>query len=234
MRPHSPGEPGPSASEIPTRHWPSSPKEHKGERTESVYTVEEDRDDSFAAVLDIIRRFHNLEQPAGVAPTRCKTCLAPMLGLQAEPYPALHLPASPLFATLLDDVNSALAKFVEDQTVNGFIPLPMKQQRRYCRTSTPSFPGPYAVPPGLASLTLDKTSEPKKRPVLLSHSLVTSLETALSGICEATSWLDWWLSTFAAFHDFLSGDVRANFERLLVSGSWTLEFLGSQAVPGLG
>ena len=56
----------------------------------------------------------------------------------------------------------------------------------------------------------------------------------MSGIGEATSWLDWWLSTFAAFHDSLSGEARANFERLLVSGSKTLEFLGSQAVPALG
>ena len=63
-----------------------------------------------------------------VAPTWCKTSLAPMLGLQAEPFPALHLPASPLLATLLDDANSALAKFIEDQTVNEFIQVPMKRQ----------------------------------------------------------------------------------------------------------
>ena len=100
MEPHFPGEPGPSASERPTRHWSSPQGEHEGERTESIYTVEEERDDSFTAVLDIIRRFHKLEKPTGVAPSRYKMPLAQMLSLQAEPYPALHLPTSPLVSTL--------------------------------------------------------------------------------------------------------------------------------------
>ena len=136
--------------------------------------------------------------------------------------------------TLVDDVNSVLARFVEEQTPNGFIPLPMKRQRRYNRTSNPTFLGPYVVPPGLVSLTLDKTSGPRKRPILIPHSLVSSFETAWSGMGEVTSWLDWWLSTVAGFRESLPDEARVNFERLMVSGAKALEFLGSQAVRALG
>ena len=62
----------------------------------------------------------------------------------------------------MDKVNSTFDKFVEEQTPSAFIPWPMKHQRRYYRTSKPLFAGPYAVPPGLGSLTVDKASEPKK------------------------------------------------------------------------
>ena len=120
------------------------------------------------------------------------------------------------------------------KTPNSFIPLPLKCQRRYYRISEPTFPGPYAVPPGLVSLTLDKTSELKKRPVLISHSLVSSFETALSGVSEATSWFDWWLSTMSTFSESLRDEARVNFDRLIVSGLKALEFLGSQAVAALG
>ena len=82
----------------------------------------------------------------------------------------------------------------------------------------PTFPGPYAVPPGLVSLTLDKTSELKKRPILIPHSLVSSFETAWSGMGEVTSWLDWWLSTVAGFREALPDEARVNFELLMVLG----------------
>ena len=154
--------------------------------------------------------------------------------LQAEPTPALNLPPSPLVAALVDDVNSVLAKFVEEQTPNSFIPLPLKRQRRYYRVSEPTFPGPYAVPPGLVSLTLDKMSEPKKLPVLIPHSLVSSFETVLSGVSEATSWFDWWLSTMSTFSESLPDEARVDFVRLIVSGSKVIEFLGSQAIAALG
>ena len=104
----------PATSGRPTRYRPSSPREHEGDRTESLYSVEEERDDSFTAVFDLIRRFHNLEKPAGVASSRGKTALAQTLGLQAKPSPSLHLPSSPLVGTLVDDVNFVLAKFVEE------------------------------------------------------------------------------------------------------------------------
>ena len=165
------------------------------------------------SVLSLIRKFHDMEEPAGIALNRCKPSLAPVYGLLSELSPALHLPTSPLLESLLEDVNSALAKFVEDQTVHGFIPIPSRWYRRYYRTSSSSFPGPYSVPPGLASITLLRVRETKKRSVSLYHSQVSSLETLLSSVCEATSWLDWWLSTCGGFREHLSDEVRANFER---------------------
>ena len=130
---------------------------------------------------------------------RCKTSLASTYGLMSEVSPAFTLPASPLVRSLLDDTNLVLAKFVEDQTVHGFLPVPGRRHRRYYRTSSSSFPGPYTVPPGFTSITLEKVSEAKKHSVSLSTSQVSSMESMLSGVCEVSSWLDWWLSTCGGF-----------------------------------
>ena len=126
-------------------------------------SVDLDRDDSFRAVLRLIREFHSMEEPASVAPNRCKSSLALIYGLQSEPSPALHLPLFPLLRSLLEDTNLALSRFMEDQTVHGFLPVPGRCHRRYYRTSSSSFPVLYTVPPGLASITLDKVSESRKR-----------------------------------------------------------------------
>ena len=72
----------------------------------------------------LIWEFCSLEEPASLAPNRCKTSLAPVFGLQSESSPALHLPASPLLRFLLEDTNLALSKFVEDQTIHGLLPVP--------------------------------------------------------------------------------------------------------------
>ena len=197
-------------------------------------SVDLDRDDPFRSVLRLIREFHGMEEPASVVSNRCKTSLAPIYGLQSESSPARHLPLSPLLDSRLEDTNLALAKFVEDQTVHGFLPVPGRQHRKYYRTSSSSFPGLYTVPPGLASITLDKVSESKKRSVSLSHSQASSLETMLSGVCEVTYWLDWWLSTCGGFREHIPDEVRGNFERLMLSGSRALEFLGDQGVTALG
>ena len=183
--------------------------------------------------LDQDDTFRCMEEPASVAPNRCKTSLAPIYGLQSESSPALHLPLS-LCLVLSLRTNLALAKFVEDQTVHGFLPVPGRRHRRYYRTSSSSFPGPYTVPVGLASITLDKVSESRKCSVSLSHSQVSSLETMLSSVCEVTSWLDWWLSTCGGFREHLPDEVRGNFEWLMLSGSRALEFMGTQGVTGLG
>ena len=143
----------------------------------------------------------------------------------SETSPAFTLPVSPLLSTLLLDINSDLSKFLEDQTVHGFLPMPGRRHRRYYSTSTSSFPGPYTVPPGVTSITLEKASEVKKQSVSLSASQVSSMETMLSGMCEVSSWLDWWLSTCGGFRDHLLIEVRADFERLISSGSRALEFL---------
>ena len=60
------------------------------------------------------------------------------------------------------------------------------------------------------------------------------METMLSSACEVTSWLDWWLSTYGGFREHLPDEVRGNFERLMLSGSRVLEFLGGLEVTALG
>ena len=232
-KPSTPVDSALSTSDKDTCFWPSSPRDQEGEHPESLSSVEEERDDFFTSVIDLIRRYHDLEKPAGVTPAQGLTTLAQTLGLQAEASPALHLPPSRLVEVLVDKVNSTFDKFVEEQTSSAFIPWPMKRQRRYYRTSKPLFAGPYAVPPGLGLLTLDKASEPKKRPVVIPHTLVSSFETALSGVGEVVSWLDWWLSTLSKFGESLPEEARPNFQRLMVSGAKSLEFLGSQTTPVL-
>ena len=56
-----------------------------------------DRDDSFWSVLALIRKFHSLEEPAGVPSARCKTSLASIYGLMSETSPAFHQPTSPCY-----------------------------------------------------------------------------------------------------------------------------------------
>ena len=79
---------------------------------------------TFRSVLALIRNFHNMEEPAGVPSARCKTTLASIYGLMSETSPAFHLPTSPLVRSLLDGTNLALSKFLEDQTVHGFLTVP--------------------------------------------------------------------------------------------------------------
>ena len=161
------------------------------DRSSTFELVDFARDDSFRAVLGLIREFHDMAEPAGVPAARCKTSLASAYGLMSETSPAFTLPTSPLLRTLLADINLALSKFLEDQTVHGFLPVPGRRHRRYYSTSSSSFPGPYTVPSGVTSITLEKASEVKKRSVSLSASQVSSMETMLSGMCEVSSWLDW-------------------------------------------
>ena len=112
------------------------------DRSSAFDTVDFDWDDSFRSVLALIRNFHAMEEPAGIPSARCKTSLASIYGLMSETSPAFHLPVSPLVRSLLDDTNLALSKFLEDQTVHGFLPVPGRRHRRYYRTSSSSFPGP--------------------------------------------------------------------------------------------
>ena len=118
--------------------------------------------------------------------------------------------------------------------MHGFLPVPGRQHRRYYRTSSSSFPGPYSVPPGVTSITLEKASEARKPSVSLSASQVSSMETMLSGVCEVASWLDWWLSTCGGFQEHMPAEVHADFERFILSGSRALEFLASQGCTALG
>ena len=99
------------------------------DRSTTFESVDFARDDSFRAVLGLIREFHDMAEPAGVPAARCKTSLASAYGLMSETSPAFTLPVSPLLSTLLLDINSDLSKFLEDQTVHGFLPVPGRRHR---------------------------------------------------------------------------------------------------------
>ena len=100
------------------------PCEADDDRSSAPDSLDIDRDDTFRSVLALIRNFHSLEEPAGVPSARCKASLTSIYGLLSETSPAFHLPTSPLLRSLLDDTNLALSKFLEDQTVHGFLPVP--------------------------------------------------------------------------------------------------------------
>ena len=116
--------------------------------------VDLDRDDSFRAVLRLIWKSHSMEEPASVPLNRCKTSFAPVYGLQSEFSLALHLPLSPLLWSLLQVMNSALAKFVEDQTVHGFSLFPVVTIGSIIGLPPPLFPIRIQSRPGWPPLPL--------------------------------------------------------------------------------
>ena len=65
------------------------------DRSTTFESVDFARDDSFRAVLGLIREFHDMAEPATVLGARCKTSLASAYGLAADSYPAFSLPLSP-------------------------------------------------------------------------------------------------------------------------------------------
>ena len=66
------------------------------DRSTTFESVDFARDDSFRAVLGLIREFHDMAEPATVPGARCKTSLASAYGLATDSYPAFSLPLSPL------------------------------------------------------------------------------------------------------------------------------------------
>ena len=150
------------------------------DRSSTFESVDFARDDSFRAVLGLIREFHDMAEPATVPGARCKTSLASAYGLAADSSPAFSLPLSPLLSTLLIDINSDLSKFLEDQTVHGFLPVPGRRQWRYYGTSTSPFPGPYTVPPGLTSITMEKASEVRNRSICSDRILTCRIKSICS------------------------------------------------------
>ena len=127
-------------------------------------------------------------------PREADNCPCILFRTQTHQTPVFHLPTSPLLGGLIADVNSTLARLVEDQT-SGFIPFPMKWHQRFYHTAAPSLSAPYVVPPSLASLTREKPGDHKRSQIHLPYSVLTGLESALAGIDETMSRLDWWLST---------------------------------------
>ena len=228
---HSP-EPEPSTSRDQSYAWPPAPRDFDNDRAESVASDEEEPDFLFAAVVDMIRNFHDIKRPTTTAPARTTTFFDQTRGVQSDRGPAFNLTTSPLLGGLIDNANSALAWLIREQS-NGFLPFPMKRHWRFYRTDSTSLSAPYVVPPSLASLTREKPGDNKRRLVSLSQSVLASLESALASIGETASWLEWWLSTVSGFSEALQPSAQPNFERILSSGSKAIAFVGSQAVPAL-
>ena len=207
------------------------PGEADDDRSSALDSLDIDRDDSFRSILALIRNFHSMEEPAVVPSAQCKTSLASIYGLMSETSRAFHLPTSPLLRSLLDDTNLALSRFLEDQTVHGFLPVPSRRHHRYYRTSSSSFPGPYSVPPEVSSISLEKASEVKKRSASLSASQVSSMETMLSGGMRGRL-----LVGLVAFHvwRFPRESTDRSSCRLRVVDSRALEFLAGQGITALG
>ena len=95
------------------------------DRSSTFESVDFARDDSFRAVLGLIREFHDLAEPATVPAARCKTSLASAYGLASNSSPAFTLPVSPLLSTLLIDINSDLSKFLRTRPCTGSCPCPV-------------------------------------------------------------------------------------------------------------
>ena len=61
----------------------SSSGEADDDRSSALDSLDVARDDSFRAVLAVIRNFHVMEEPAGTPSARCKTSLASIYGLMS-------------------------------------------------------------------------------------------------------------------------------------------------------
>ena len=142
--------------------------------------------------------------------------------------------ASQLTKALIDDVSAHVRNFGEDQTQGAFLPIPGRRSRRFYRTSEPLFPVPYQIPPGVAPLVQESSTDVKRRPTTFSPSLSSSQEVLLSSACETTSWIDLALPACSNFGSRLPADSKPEFERMRLSVGRAVEFLASQVVTALG
>ena len=83
------------------------------------------------------------------------------------------------------------------------------------------------------SITLERACEVKKCSVSLSASQVFLGDHAF-GCMRGRLLVGLVASTCGGFRERLQVEVRADFERLILSGSRVLEFLASQGVAALG
>ena len=92
------------SSQSGTRHRSPGPSGvAEDDRSSTFESVDFARDVSFRAVLGLIRKFHDMGEPATVPAARCKTSLASAFGLPTDSSPSFALPLSPLLSTLLMD-----------------------------------------------------------------------------------------------------------------------------------
>ena len=216
------------------RTFPAAPGEGENERAGSTEPPVLEKDAPFRQVLKSIRDFHGFPTPPETAPHPDRFAMARHLGLPLDHAPALHLPASQLTKALVDDTNAHMRKFDEDQTQGAFLPIPGRRSRRFYRTSEPLFPAPYQIPPGVAPLVQESSTDVKRRSTTFSPSLSSSQEVLLSSACETASWIDLALPACSNFGSLLPADAKPEFERMMLSVERAVEFLASQVVTALG
>ena len=216
------------------RSFPAAPGEGENERAGSTEPPILEKDAPFRQVLKSIRDFHGFPTPPETAPHPDRSAIARYLGLPLDHAPALHLPASQLTKALLDDTNAHMRKFDEDQTQGAFLPIPGRRSRHFYRTSEPLFPAPYQIPPGVAPLAQESSTDVKRRSTTFSPPLSSSQEVLLSSACETASWIDLALPACSNFGSLLPADAKPEFERMMLSVGRAVEFLASQVVTALG
>ena len=209
------------------RAFPAAPREEEDERAGSTEPPILEKDASFRQVLKSIRDYHGFPTPLETTPHLDHSAMVRHLGLPLDHAPALHLPASQLTKALIDDVSAHVRKFGEDQTQGAYLPIPGRKSRRFYRTSEPLFPAPYQIPPGVATLVQESSTDVKRRPT-------TSQEDLLSSACETASWIDLALPACSNFGSSLPADSKPEFERKMLSVGRAVEFLASQVVTALG
>ena len=216
------------------RAFPATPGEGEDERAGSTEPPVLEKDAPFRQVLKSIRDFHGFPTPPETTPHPDRSAMARHLGLPLDHAPALHLPASQLTKALVDDTNAHMRKFDGDQTQGAFLPIPGRRSRRFYRTSEPLFPAPCQIPPGVALLVQESSTDVKRRSTTFSKSLSSSQEVLLSSACETASWIDLALPACSNFGSHLPADARPEFERMMLSVGRAVEFLASQVVTALG
>ena len=153
------------------RSFPSAPGAGEDERAGSTEPPVLEKDAPFRQVLKSIRDYHGFPTPPETTPHPDRSAMARHLGLPLDHAPALHLPASQLTKALIDDVNAHMRKFGEDQTQGAFLSIPGRRSRRFYRTSEPLFPALYQIPPGVAPLVQESSTNVKRRPTTYSPSV---------------------------------------------------------------
>ena len=164
------------------RSFPAAPEGEEDERAGSTEPPVLEKDAPFRQVLKSIRDYHGFPTPPETTPHPDRSAMARHLRLPLD-----HAPASQLTKALIDDVNAHMRKFGKDQTQGAFLPIPGRRSRRFYRTSKPLFPAPYQIPPGVAPLVQESSTDVKRRPTTYLPSLSSSQEVLLSSACETAS-----------------------------------------------
>ena len=122
--------PGTSRSSAREEHYRSGARRRSpgpsgaadDDRSSTFESVDFARDDSFRAVLGLIREFHDMAEPATVSAARCKTSLASAYGLMSESSPAFTLPAPPCYQLSCWTLTRTCPSFWRTRPCTGFFP----------------------------------------------------------------------------------------------------------------